>query len=108
MCVCVYECQREKGDRVPYLEAVIRPTTELEHAGLFVEWEILDVNLARGFVDGRWLPFHQPLVVDGSLGGEGYLEVTIRAAIQHVSTMLSMSLSLDHVCRVYFFTSVHC
>lgn len=30
-----------------YLEAVIGPRTELEDAGLLVEWEVLHVDLAR-------------------------------------------------------------
>lgn len=39
-----------------YLVAVVRPRAELHEATLFVEREPLDVHLAAGLVDGRWVP----------------------------------------------------
>lgn len=68
--------------RGTYLEAVICPTTEFEDAGLLVERKILDVDLARRLVYGRRLPLDQTLVIDGGLGGQGYLKVAVRAAMQ--------------------------
>lgn len=64
---------------LPYLEAVIGPTTEFQNAGLLVKGEILYVYLTRRLVNGRRLPFHQSLVVDGCLGRQGNLEVAVSA-----------------------------
>lgn len=68
-----------------YLEAVIGPRTKLENAGLLVEREVLDVNFTGGFIYCRWLPFDQSLMVDCGLGGQGHLEVSVRAASEHIS-----------------------
>ena len=61
-----------------HLVAVIRPTTELHDAGLFVKREILYIDFARRFVDRRWLPLDQTVVVDGGLGRQRHFEVPIR------------------------------
>ena len=61
-----------------HLVAVIRPTTELHDAGLFVKREILYINFARRFVDRRWLPLDQAVVVDRGLGRQRHFEVPIR------------------------------
>ena len=68
-----------------YLEAVVGPRTELEYAGLLVEGEVLDVDFTGGLVYRRWLPLDQALVVDGGLRGQGHLEVSVRAASEHIS-----------------------
>lgn len=68
-----------------YLEAVVGPRTELEYAGLLVEGEVLDVDFAGGLVYRRRLPLDQALVVDGGLRGQGHLEVSVRAASEHIS-----------------------
>lgn len=62
-----------------YLEAVVRPTTKFEDASLLVEGKILDIDLARALVYGRRFPFDQALVVDSGLGGQGHLEIPVRA-----------------------------
>ena len=64
---------------LPYLEAVIGPTTEFQNAGLLVKGEIFYVYLTRRLVNGRRFPLDQPLVVDGCLGRQRNLEVAIRA-----------------------------
>ena len=68
-----------------YLKAVIGPRTELEDAGLLVEWEVLHVDLAGWLINGRGLPLDQSLMVDGGLRGQGHLEVAVRAASEHIS-----------------------
>lgn len=68
-----------------YLEAVIGPRTELEDAGLLVEWEVLHVDLAGWLIYGRRLPLDQSLMVDRGLRGQGHLEVAVRAASEHIS-----------------------
>ena len=45
---------RDKTD----LEAIVGPAPEFHDAGLLVEWEIFYINLTRGLVDGRGLPFY--------------------------------------------------
>lgn len=69
-----------------YLEPIVRPATELEHAGLLVKREILDVDLTGGLVNGRRLPLDQTLVVDRRLGGQRHFEVAVRAASQLTTT----------------------
>ena len=64
---------------LPYLEAVIGPTTEFQNAGLLVKGEILYVYLTRRLVNGRRFPLDQPLVVDDCLGRQHDLEVAVRA-----------------------------
>lgn len=68
-----------------YLKAVIGPRTELEDAGLLVEWEVLDVDFTGRFIYRWWLPLDQALMVDGGLRGQGHLEVSVRAASEHIS-----------------------
>ena len=66
-----------------HLVAIIRPTTEFHDAGLFVKREIFYINFARRFVDRRWLPFDQPVVVDSGFGGQRHFEVPIRT--EHIN-----------------------
>lgn len=68
-----------------YLEAVVRPRAKLEYAGLLVKREVLDVDFTGGLINCRWLPLDQALVVDGGLRGQGHLEVSVRAASEHIS-----------------------
>ena len=49
--------------RVFYLKPVEGPAAKLEEAGLLVEGEELDVDLARGLEDGRRVPDDLPVVV---------------------------------------------
>ena len=56
---------KQKGNN---LESVVCPAAELEHARLLVEGEVLDIDLATGFVDGRRLPLDQPAVIHGGFG----------------------------------------
>lgn len=39
-----------------YLEAVVRPRTELHETRLLIEGKVSDVNLAGGFENCRWCP----------------------------------------------------
>lgn len=66
-----------------YLESVVGPGAELHDAGLLVEGEVLDVDLARGLVDGGRAPLHAPRVVQRRLGGQRHLEVAVRTALEH-------------------------
>lgn len=59
------------------LEPVVCPTAELEHARLLVEREILDIDLATRFVNGRRLPLNQPAVVHGGFGRQRHLKVAV-------------------------------
>ena len=59
------------------LESVVCPTAKLEHARLFIEWEILDIDLATRFIDGRRLPLNQPAIVHGGFGRQRHLKVAI-------------------------------
>ena len=62
-----------------HLETVVGPRTELEDAGLFVEWKVLDVDLAAGFVDGRRFPFDQSAVIHGGFGRQRHFEIAVGA-----------------------------
>ena len=53
--VCVFEIGNWQLNA--HLESVIRPTTEFHDARLFVKGEILYIDFATRFVDGRWFPF---------------------------------------------------
>ena len=66
------------------LKAIVCPATKLHDAGLFVKWEILYIDFATGFVDGRRLPLDQPVVVDGGFGRQRHLEVSIRTIHTHI------------------------
>ena len=62
-----------------HLKAVVGPAAELHDTGLLVEGEILDVHLTGAVVDGGGFPLHQTLAVEGRLGGQRHLEVTVSA-----------------------------
>ena len=62
-----------------HLKAVVSPAAELHHTGLLVEGEILHVHLAGAVVDGGGFPLHQALAVQGRLGCQSHLEVSVSA-----------------------------
>ena len=62
-----------------YLEPIVGPAAELHDAGLLVEGKILDVHLTGAVVDGGRPPLHLPGAVEGRLGGQRHLEVTVSA-----------------------------
>ncbi len=64
-----------------YRIAVGRPGAEFHVAGLLVEREILDVDLAKGLVDGRRLPRDRPVVSQDRLRHDGHLVVAVGAGI---------------------------
>lgn len=68
-----------------YLESVVRPATEFQHARLLVEREKFHVDLARRFEYGRRFPFYQPYVVYGRLGRQRHVEIAVGAA-DHIQT----------------------
>lgn len=56
---------------------IVGPGAELHEAGLLVEWEVLNVDLAEGLVDGWWLPQHLARVVQDGLRHDGHLIITV-------------------------------
>lgn len=60
-----------------YLEAVVSPRAELHDARLLVERKVFYVDLARGLVYGRWLPFDPPRVIQRRLRCQRHLEITV-------------------------------
>lgn len=66
-------------EMVYYLEAVVSPRAKLHDARLLVERKVFYVDLARGFVYGRWLPFDPPCVIQRRLRCQRYLEITVSA-----------------------------
>lgn len=61
------EGKKAESGHTPHLEAIVSPGTELHDAALLIKWEILNINLAGGFVD-RWrLPVHFSRVLEGRL-----------------------------------------
>ena len=68
-----------------YLEAVIGPRTELQDTCLLVEREVLHVDFTGRLINGWRLPLNQSLMVDCGLRGQGHLEVSVRAASEHIS-----------------------
>lgn len=64
---------------VYYLEAVVSPRAKLHDARLLVERKVFYVDLTRGFVYGRWLPFDPPCVIQRRLRCQRYLEITVGA-----------------------------
>ena len=66
-------------DHYLYLKPIIGPAAKLHHASLFVEREILNVDLAGGLINGWRLPLHETMVPQRGLCRQGYLKVTIRA-----------------------------
>ena len=71
----------ERAVEVTNLESIVCPAAELHNTGLLVEGKILDVHLTGAVVDGWRLPLHQPLAVEGRLGGQRHLEVAVSAGI---------------------------
>lgn len=71
---------RMRRDGVGYLESVVGPATEFQHARLLVEREKFHVDLARRFEYGRRFPFYQPYVIYGRLGGQRHVEISVGAA----------------------------
>ena len=61
-----------------YHESVIGPASELHHALLLVEGEVLHVNTAVGLVDGGGVPLDPARVGEDRLGHDGHLVVTVR------------------------------
>lgn len=57
--------------------AVVSPWTELHEARLFVEWEVLDIDLAERLVDGRRFPNHFACVMQNGLRHDGDLVVAV-------------------------------
>ena len=64
----------------PHLKPVIGPAAKLHDASLLVEWEVLNVHLARGVVNGRGPPLHQAGVEQRCLRGQGHFEVAVGTA----------------------------
>jgi len=88
-----------------YLESVVRPATEFQHARLLVEREKFHVDLARRFEYGRRFPFYQPYVVYGRLGGQRHVEIPVGAA-DHTQTHIVLRppfacMYVDTVCGVH-------
>ena len=48
-------------------------------------------DLTGGVVDGRGLPLHSAVTVQGRLGGQSYLEVAIRAGKLKVCQVFSLN-----------------
>lgn len=61
--------------RVP----VVSPRTKLHEASLLVKGEVLHVDLAKWFIDGRRFPHDLPRMVQNCLGHNGHLVVAIGA-----------------------------
>lgn len=68
-------------DPVIYLESVVCPATELKNACLLVEGKIFHIYFAGRLVNSGRFPFDQPLVIDGCLGRQRYLEVAVGTVI---------------------------
>ena len=65
-----------------YRISVRRPRSEFHVASLLVEWEIFDVDLAEGLVDGRRFPRHRSVVPQNGFGHDGHLVVAVGATQQ--------------------------
>lgn len=72
MCVCVYFlcCN---------LSAIVRPRAELHDTRLLIEREILHVDFAGRFVNGRWLPGYLAGVFQCGLCHQRHLVISVRA-----------------------------
>jgi hypothetical protein len=57
--------------------AIVRPGAELHETRLFVEWEVLDINLTERLVDGRRFPHHFARVIEDGLRHYGHLVVSV-------------------------------
>ena len=79
VCVMIGRCSIVSCFAV-HLIAVIRPTTELHDAGLFVKREILYIDFARRFVDRRRFPFDEAVVVHRGLRRQRHFKVAVRTA----------------------------
>ena len=63
-----------------YLKAIVCPRSKFEDARLLVEGEVLDVDLARRFVDRRRFPFDEAVVVHRGLRRQRHFKVAVRTA----------------------------
>lgn len=70
------------------LEAIVRPTSQLQDARLNVVGEKLNVNSARGLINGGRLPHHEAAVVHRGLGHQSDLVVAIGAARKTPGSLL--------------------
>lgn len=61
----------------PYRVAVICPRSKFHNAGLFVEGEILDIDLAKWFVDGRRLPNYFTSMMKDRFGHDRYFVIPV-------------------------------
>jgi hypothetical protein len=57
---------------MPHLKSVEGPAAELEEAGLLVEGEELDVDLARRLEDGRRVPHHLGSILQNYIFAENF------------------------------------
>lgn len=71
-----------------YLKPIIGPRSEFHNTGLFVEWEIFDVDFAWRLVNGRRFPLDQAIPPQGGLGCQGHLEIAIGARIIRLSKLV--------------------
>ena len=73
--------RRKKKKKKRYLKTVVGPRSKFEDARLLIEWEVLNVDLARGFVDRRRFPLDQAVVVHRRFRRQRHFKVAIGAAI---------------------------
>jgi len=66
--------------RFVYLRSVVSPRAEFHVARLLVEREVLDVDLAEGFVNGRRFPLDGAVVAQDGFGHDGHFVITIGTA----------------------------
>ena len=62
--------------------SVRSPRPKLHVARLFVEWKVLDVNFAKGFVNGGRFPRDGTVVAQDRFCHDGYFVVAIGAVIK--------------------------
>lgn len=60
-----------------YRVTVVSPRTKLHKTSLLVEGKIFHVDLAKWFIDCRWLPHDLPRMMQNRLSHNGYLIITI-------------------------------
>ena len=63
-----------------YLRSVVSPRAEFHVARLLVEREVLDVDLAEGFVNSRRFPLDGAVVAQDGFGHDGHFVITVGAA----------------------------
>ena len=73
------EIKLRKQEKEENLKSIVGPAAELHNTGLLIEGEILDVHLTGAVVDGGRPPLHLPGAVEGRLGGQSHLEITVGA-----------------------------